>query len=140
MLEPYNSGALYSRRISWSCRLFVQLEISRILQDVASGFFPIDLIIREMSAVNRSCSSEAVADFQPIDETLDLRGPPLAVSCLISSAPSRILNMYESPLAFSVPGTRLTSSRNRKERNTAQKRQDDVTSRGEAMSSQPASV
>ena len=35
----------------------------------------IDLIIQDMSAVDRSCNSETAADFQPPDEILDLRGP-----------------------------------------------------------------
>ena len=46
----------------------------------------IDLIIRDMTAVIRGCSSEAAAVFQPIDKTLDLRGP-LAASHLTSRTP-----------------------------------------------------
>ena len=45
---------------------------------------------RVINAVNRSCSGEAAVDFWPIDETLDLRGPPQAVTplCFIGSEES----------------------------------------------------
>ena len=77
-----------------------------------TSFSPrIDLIIQDMNAVNRSCSSEAAVNFQPIDETLDLRGPQVAVSLF----PNR-------RWLFRHPG-RLTSSGNRTERKTVQRRQ-----------------
>ena len=82
MLEPYNSGAPYSRRISWSCRdsstesatssKTQRQAISS--QKVCSAFSP--EIIQDMYAVNR-CTSDTLADFQPADETLDIGGPSL---------------------------------------------------------------
>ena len=75
----------------------------------------VDLIIQDMNAVNRSCSSETAADFQPTDETLDLRGPPLTDPFSISLTPKyRPDTKPDSPLAFSAPQARLTSPRNRK--------------------------
>ena len=63
----------------------------------------IDLIVQDMNAVNRSCSSETAADFQPIDETLDIGGPPLVVPFFISPTPKyRTHTKPESPRDFSA--------------------------------------
>ena len=83
MLEPYNSGAPYSRRISWSCRdsrtesaTSSKTQRQAITsQKVCSAFSP--AIIQDMYAVNRSCTSDTSADFQTADEILDTGGRPL---------------------------------------------------------------
>ena len=114
-----------------SCQLelkTLQHKISRILQDAASRYFSteglqrlhsrIDLIIRDMTAVNRSCSSEGAVNFQPIDKRPSTSA---ALRWLSLTSKCRPDAEHESPLAFSALGRRLTSSR--KKRNTPQERQ-----------------
>ena len=123
----------------------LQHKISRILQDAASGYSPteglqsrIDLIIWDTNAVNRSCSSEAAVDFQPIDKTLDLRGPPVAVPYFVSPAPKYRPSRHLGH-ASHHRGT-VKSATRRKKAETKQEGQGVATSHRGAMSPWPESV
>ena len=61
---PYNSGAPYSRRIRWCCRLFSTrfAASSKTQRQATLPQSRLDLVIRDMNAVNRSYSGRLPAD------------------------------------------------------------------------------
>ena len=105
----------------------LQRKIGRILQDVASGHST----TRGSAAPPLPHQSDS-SGYERRQSKLQPRGSgtcpadrrdPRVPYFVSHAAKYRPDTGHESPLAFSAPGTRLTSSRNREESNTAQKRQ-----------------